>query len=59
MNVVTMKATLNEIADFVNFARKLDNHKLIIKLICFNPNNPAQLDEEGKEVYKENNVSFR
>lgn len=54
-----MKDTLNEIPDFVNFARKLDNHKLIIKLICFNPNNPAQLDEEGKEVYKENNVSFR
>ena len=58
MNVVTMKDTLDEIPDFVQFAQKLDNHKLIIKLICFNPNNPAQLDEQGKEVYKDNNVSF-
>lgn len=58
MNVVAMQDTLDEIPDFVQFAKRLDNHKLIIKLICFNPNNPAQLEESGKEVYKNNNVSF-
>ncbi len=58
VNVVTMKKTLDEIPKLINFAKNLDNNKLIIKLICFNPNNPAQLDDEGKEVYKDNNVSF-
>ena len=58
VNIVAMQDTLAEIADFVQFAKKLDNNKLILKLICFNPNNPAQLNEDGKEIYKDNNVSF-
>lgn len=58
INIVTMEETLNELPDFVNFAKELNNDKLILKLICFNPNNPAQLDEKGAEVYKDNNVSF-
>lgn len=53
-----MQKTLEEIPALIDFAKRIDNHKLMIKLICFNPNNPAQLAEEGKEVYKENNVSF-
>lgn len=58
MNVVAMQKTLDEIPELIDFVKKLDNHKLMLKLICFNPNNPAQLADEGKEVYKDNNVSF-
>ena len=58
VNVVTMKDTLKEIPELINLAKKIDNNKLIIKLICFNPNNPAQLEDDGKEVYENNNVSF-
>ena len=58
VNVVTMKDTLKELPELINLAKKIDNNKLIIKLICFNPNNPAQLEDDGKEVYENNNVSF-
>lgn len=58
INIVAMQKTLEEIPDFIKFVQKLNNPKVILKLICFNPNNPAQLEDEGKEVYKDNNVSF-
>lgn len=58
INVVTMEKTLEELPNLIKFIQNLQNEKVILKLICFNPNNPAQLEKEGEELYGKNNVSF-
>ncbi len=58
INIVTMERTLEELPNFIKFVKEQKNEKLILKLICFNPNNPAQLEKEGEKLYEENNVSF-
>ena len=59
INVVTMEKTLDELPEMIEFVKSLKNDKVILKLICFNPNNPAQLDKKGEELYGNSNVSFK
>lgn len=49
---------VKELPNFIDFVKSLKNEKVILKLICFNLNNPAQLEEKGKHIYEQNNVSF-
>ena len=63
ISVVTMKSTLNELKDFVNYAQDLNNREgyageLIIKLNQFFPSNPAQLFPEGQEFWRREFVSY-
>ena len=58
INTVTMQETLKEIPQFISFINELKNDKVILKLICFNPNNPAQLEKSGEMFFGDSNVSF-
>lgn len=59
INVVTMGETLKELPEMINYVKFLGTDKVILKLICFNPNNPAQLEQKGEELYGNSNVSFK
>ncbi len=50
MNIVPMKDNVDEIPDFINFAKNF-NGKLLLKFIELCPNNPAFYSDEIKNYY--------
>lgn len=57
MSCCTMRSTLKELPDFIEYAHKINSRKhnkgkLLIKLNQFFPSNPAQLEEKGFEYWQ-------
>ena len=61
INMVVMKDNLEEVNDFINFAKNINNKyekdRIIIRFLQFFPCNPNQLDEDGQQYWKDEYVT--
>ncbi len=61
ISIVTMKSTLPEFKDFIDYAQQMNSKgykgKLVLKFDQFYPCNPAQLFSEGQSFWKKEFVS--
>lgn len=61
INMVVMKDNLEEVSDFINFAKSINEkykkERIIIRFLQFFPCNPNQLNEEGQKYWKDEYIT--
>ena len=61
INMVVMKDNLEEIIDFINFAKEINKkygeNRIIIRFLQFFPCNPNQLNKDGQEYWKKEYIT--